>query len=353
MHTLTPMAVATALTALFSGLAAPARADRDPDGEGIPPLPLTFKALEWNCPATCIAVAPASGRLLCLNGNEGLSCDDCEAAWVDPGQSRIAWRSLQSCGQMEPALHKGALAAINAEAAKLKARAVEPEFAPDTFTRVTEPHVHQVGELTFVLDSRTLRIMRKGTPEGELAWAPIGRALEKDEEVTIESFALGGGHLVAVFYKNPEFVRGETRWEMLSKQTPTPADATPLAPETGARAKCAPDANCPPDYDPIVPYMRHFCAQTLTDAELAGLRTQARRGELGKRELIALFNLRGAFHGYAFKAEKWLNAFYYGSGAWLPDECRRLIRASATEKDVPTAFATLRDKVKAIWSELP
>ena len=343
---------AAALVALLAGRAGTARADPDPDGEGIPTLPLTFKALEWNCPATCIAVAPASGRLLCLSGNEGLSCDDCEAAWVDPGQSRIAWKSLQECGQMEPTFRKSTLAAINAEAAKLKARAAEPEFAPDTFTRVAEPQVHQVGELTFVLDSRTLRIARKGSPEGELAWAPVGRALAKDEEVTIESFALGQGHLIGIFYKSPDFVRGEARWEFVSKQAPAPADATTLPPETGARAKCGPDANCPADYDPIVPYMRHFCAQTLTDAELAGLRTQARRGELGKRELIAIFNLRGAFHGYEFKAEKWLNGFYYGSGAWLPDECRRLIRASATEKDVPNAFATLRDKVKAIWSEL-
>ena len=68
------------------------------------------------------------------------------------------------------------------------------------------------------------------------------------------------------------------------------------------------------------------------------------------RALIAVFDVYGAFYGYAFKSELWLNNLYYGEGAThLPASCRAMIRAYRSAGEVPGHLEAVRDRVKRIW----
>lgn len=127
-------------------------------------------------------------------------------------------------------------------------------------------------------------------------------------------------------------------------QATTPDSGTALA------ARCTAEAQCPPDYAEVVPYLEAFCRGAITDASLDALGAAVTRGTIARRTLSLVFNAYGAMHGYQFKKETWMNGFFYGAGSpWLPGACRDRIKTVASAKVMPLRFTKLRDRVKKIW----
>jgi len=115
---------------------------------------------------------------------------------------------------------------------------------------------------------------------------------------------------------------------------------------------CTAEAQCPPDYAEIVPYLGSFCAGTTSDASYNVLSAEVARKTISKRTLSIVFNAYGAIHGYEFKKEKWLNGLFYGAGAaWLPASCRVKMKTVASAKVMPFVLTKLRDRAKKIWNE--
>ncbi|MCA9516179.1 MAG: hypothetical protein KC635_14650 [Myxococcales bacterium] len=333
-----------------------ARADDDDGEDDVVAFPLTAKALLWGCRTGCYAVSPKSGALLCLTGSEGLACADCQGAWVAPGTRRaedIAWKRLQMCGQMSPWTDPKAVAALNA--AGKGARPVDALVTLGTLTRADMPAHAVHGPLALEIDRRELRVLEGGQVVGAAPW---DEGLEESAEVELALYALDGpakgkkpgarSFLVALEAQVPGMVVSESRWFVFTAEAP-PAAGKPLPPDDALAARCTATAECPEDYAKVAPYLAGVCAGDLSDAALDALDADARAGRVSTRALIAVFNVHGAMTGYAFKSERWLNAFFYGAGAWLPEGCRAKIKAYAKPGDVPAAVTRLRDRVLAIW----
>ncbi len=104
------------------------------------------------------------------------------------------------------------------------------------------------------------------------------------------------------------------------------------------------------EHDFLTGFVDRFCRGAVSESDLATLESLARDGAVSVRALIALFNVYGAFYGYEFKSELWLNDLYYGAGAThLPASCRALVRTYRTEGEVPGHLESVRDRVKRIW----
>ncbi len=128
-----------------------------------------------------------------------------------------------------------------------------------------------------------------------------------------------------------------------------------VTPETGKvlASKCTAASQCPTDYAAVAPYLGSFCSGSTSDASFAALAADVKRGAISKRTLSLVFNAYGAIHGYQFKKETWMNAFFYGDGAWLPETCRGKMKSVASAKVMPFYLTKLRDRVKKLWGETP
>lgn len=312
-------AIAIALTTIASGFS-PAHAEDDRD------IPLTFDKLQWGCTSRCIAFEKKSGALLCLSGGESLACDTCSGAWVEPNTTdakKIAWKPLAECGQMKPQRFPANLNALNTRVAgaveHFPLMALEPFVPPTT-------GVHQaVDNLELAVVGDRLTLSRDHQVIAAADWRAATQP-EPGEEVRVQAYRIGERYLVALVLKVPAFVVQRTVWLVLQ-------------PEVAAS-----------DLAVIKPYLERFCAGALSDADLETLTTGARSGAITQRALIALFNAHGAFYGYVFKSEKWLNDFYYVERDQLPTSCRDRIGKYPNSDAVPAALTALRDRVKAIWS---
>jgi hypothetical protein len=115
--------------------------------------------------------------------------------------------------------------------------------------------------------------------------------------------------------------------------------------------RCTAEAQCPSDYARLAPYLGAFCAGALGEASLATLQEDVAQGRISKMSLSLLFNAHGALYGFQFKRERWLNAFFYGAGEWLPPACRAAFRTLRTAREVPLPITKLRDRVKKMWAK--
>lgn len=114
---------------------------------------------------------------------------------------------------------------------------------------------------------------------------------------------------------------------------------------------CTSASQCPEDYISTLPYLEAFCARTLKHEDIELLRSDATKGRISPQSLLMLFNAYGAFYGFDFKRETWLNAFFYGSGEWLPAQCRMMIRSFGRPEDIPPQMAADRDALRTIWQD--
>lgn len=131
------------------------------------------------------------------------------------------------------------------------------------------------------------------------------------------------------------------------------SDEAPVDDASALAMKCTAQSQCPADYEHVLPYLTSFCTGVTSDESFAVLSRELGRGLISKRTLSLVFNAYGAMHGYEFKKEKWMNAFFYGAGgAWLPDVCRARIRAYGSAKQMPLRYTKLRDRFKKVWNEL-
>lgn len=100
-------------------------------------------------------------------------------------------------------------------------------------------------------------------------------------------------------------------------------------------------------------FVDRFCRGTVSESDLTTLDRLAHERAISVRALIAVFNIYGAFYGYTFKSEVWLNDLYYGAGATqLPGSCRARIRTYRSEGEVPGTLESVRDRVKRIWRDV-
>lgn len=143
---------------------------------------------------------------------------------------------------------------------------------------------------------------------------------------------------------------GIPTWYLDEESAPEPARG--VDGKTLAKA-CTAAANCPTDYAAVAPYLGSFCSGTTDDASFDQLAKTVARGAISKRTLGLTFNLYGAMYGYEFKKETWMNGFFYGGGAWLPESCRGRIKSVANAKSMPFRLTKLRDRFKQIWNAAP
>jgi hypothetical protein len=118
-------------------------------------------------------------------------------------------------------------------------------------------------------------------------------------------------------------------------------------PDTLAKA-CTAEAQCPSGYAEVVPYLASFCAGTTDEESFGTLEKAIARGAISKRALSLTYNMYGAMHGYVFKKENWMNGFFYGSGAWLPESCRVRVKSVTNAKSMPLSATKLRDRFKRL-----
>ena len=113
----------------------------------------------------------------------------------------------------------------------------------------------------------------------------------------------------------------------------------------------APSTGKPFDEHPfLAEFANNFCRGNTTESDLTALDNLAQRRTISARALVAIFNLYGAFYGYEFKSELWLNDLYYGAGMnALPASCRAKVRAYASAHEIPMHFGKTRDRVQQIW----
>lgn len=326
-------------------IAPPAFAEEHVDGEPLK-LPLTFDALDWDCSSRCVA-ADTKGALLCLDGTEALSSYNCSAAWVEPtlaDPSKIGWKELLRGGEMQVKKLSANLAAINKRTKG--AHNIDAIFETSEPFTATTPHgvvLSDNGSASMKVTPEALRISHRGFV-GHLDWQPVA-ALEGGEEVRVFVYQLGTRYLATLVIKDPGFVVQRTTWAFF-----TPDVAT--VPPTSKAAICPELAHCPADYAATKPLFEGFCAGTLSDADFTRLAVEAGQKKVTVETLVALFNLHGAFYGYTFKQELWLNAFYYGRGDWLPPACVPLMKRWTKAGEVPAAQTKARDRVKTIWQQV-
>ena len=115
---------------------------------------------------------------------------------------------------------------------------------------------------------------------------------------------------------------------------------------------CKKEANCPTDYRQILPYLDQFCGGVLTEEELNNLPLVVAKKGISKDSISLIVNSYGAMYGYQFKKKTWLNGFFYGSGEWLPKNCKTRIKSVVNAKYMPLAMTKLRDQLKRIWKRL-
>lgn len=275
------------------------------------------------------------GALLCLDGHESLSCDECDGVWIEPpvdaDVKTARWSTLQSCGQMEPQRHKANLTALNR---RLKgATPIEPEFTHEDWVEppTSSPLALRDGRIGVLIAADTITVT---TPDGTALSAPwrAEAALEEGERLSLQLYAFGTGYLGALTIKNPEYMMERTLWlPFLARPAPTMA---------------APDAAT---ITPMVArWLEAFCTQTLNPADWDALEKAASSGSVSPDGLMALFNTHGALHGYVFKRELWLNDFFYANDR-LPERCRARVRQYPSASAVPASFAKDRDRLRALW----
>lgn len=107
------------------------------------------------------------------------------------------------------------------------------------------------------------------------------------------------------------------------------------------------------DHPFLAEFANNFCRGNTTESDLTALDKLAQRRTISARALVAVFNLYGAFYGYEFKSEQWLNDLYYGAGVnGLPASCRAKVRAYASASEIPMHFGKTRDRVQQIWKTI-
>jgi hypothetical protein len=126
---------------------------------------------------------------------------------------------------------------------------------------------------------------------------------------------------------------------------------TDADPEKALLAACSKKAQCPEDYAAALPYLTSFCGGFFNDTSMEGLKNAVSNKRISKKTLGMIFNVYGAMYGYEFKKETWLNAFFYGSGEWLPPTCKTRIKSVKAAKSMPIRMTKLRDQVKKLWNE--
>ena len=305
----------------------------DEDADETTALPLAFKTLEWGCSSRCVAVAK-DGALLCLEGSEGLSCDNCWAGWVAPGAvaaKKAGWKPLLSCGQMAPSYFKANLRAIN-----LRTRGATPVtalFYLPLSAPPTAPQRHVRGDLALVVGPDAVTVTAGDRPPLTAAWRAEADP-QPGEEIAIMLYPLKDGYVGVVVIKHPDMVMQRTAWLSFAPGAAAAKDAGASSPGGVAAA--------------IAPWLAGFCAGTLTAADFDALAAAGKTGAVTVPGLVALFNAHGALYGYEFKQEVWLNALFAAKDA-LPEPCRPLVGSFSKAADVPARFGRDRDRFKAIW----
>ncbi|MCC6899050.1 MAG: hypothetical protein IT377_08750 [Polyangiaceae bacterium] len=124
--------------------------------------------------------------------------------------------------------------------------------------------------------------------------------------------------------------------------------STPAA--AGDPSQCTPKSGCPENYAAVYSFMSSFCADKLSEDELADVERLVSEGAIDKGGLEALLNVYGAMYGYEFKMLKQLNAFFYDKNAskWLPDECVPKIKSKDAKK-MPFELTKQRDHLRRLY----
>lgn len=321
-----------------------------PAGAAAPAPQLDLEQLEWGCVAQCRAWSDAEQTLFCLDGGESLSCNDCSAAFVSAKDGKLHWQLVQACGQMEADIDKARVATINRRLKRGRYQPVEPLWASGPVSTAQTALQGDLGDgVRATRRGDELLVMRGDTVLDRTRWR-FDPELDPEHEVTnVAIYRLGPARLLVVFdYHNPDFVTHDRRQVVLKR---TVTSSRPAArPER--QVTCPPTAECSPAYGKVVAYLEAVCAGQLTDDDLAALEVMAAGAIIGAPELVLLFNAHGAFHGYRFKRETWLNSLFYGQGReqWLPAACVKRFSSFARASEVPKADTKARNALKAIWN---
>ncbi|MFT7580960.1 MAG: hypothetical protein ACI9MR_002634 [Myxococcota bacterium] len=204
------------------------------------------------------------------------------------------------------------------------------------------------GGATVGREGPALVVRRGATLNNATTWRYDPTLNPVHDLTSVAVYALGTDRVYAVFDDaNDGYVTHDRRHVILHTKPSAPG----LPVEAKAYERCSNEALCPLDYDRSWPYLDVFCRDVLTPATLEGLAADASSGKIGSRDLMMLFNAHGALHGYRFKKQKWLNAFFYGKGAkrWLPPVCTKRFASFDSAKVVPASFGKARGKLKALW----
>ncbi|MCB9737616.1 MAG: hypothetical protein H6745_33970 [Deltaproteobacteria bacterium] len=320
------------------------------------PVPLDFAADDFECPTACVAVVPATSELLCTSHADFGPCTGggpCALAWAAPGEAPRGWVETFTCNPLvASAVDTAAVARFSARAARLGAEPARALFHVE-FRAADLPRTWRRGLLTLTATPDELALRRDGAVIDSAPWQPEPARQDPAGLVTALVYASGDGFLAAISYESV----AETlppRWVPLRVGRDHADDAIPLAADPVLRDACPGYDTCPRSYRDCAPYLERFCAGTLDRHQLAAMRAAAASApELqlwGDRDcFVAMMNVPGASYGYAFETERWLDAFFYGSGEWLPPSCRALVRAHDSPATVPPELLRLRDAVKPIW----